>query len=335
VVHSTAQTITAVVTSLTALGALIFTGLSLNTTREQNNVTAQSQYTDRYIKAIEQLDKAGPEHLQGRLGGIYALERLAHDSPRDQPTIVEVLSGFVRTTSPRPQLPSDPLEAVKCPEQLVSADIQAALDVLGRRDTTKDNDTHINLSRTCLGKARLVGVNLSRADLRNADLHDVNFGGVDLSGANLGGADLNHARLNSADLSNADLSRADIRDAWLAEANLHDASLVGADLTRANLLAADLTSAAMDAASLIETDLGVANLSGAFLTFADLSRADLSRADLSRADLSNADLGEARLNGADLAGANLTGAFLIGAQHDAGTVIDRTRTNSETIGQWW
>lgn len=51
----------------------------------------EGQLTDRYAKAIEQL---GDDRLYIRLGGIFALERLGVDSPRDHPTVVEVLSAF-------------------------------------------------------------------------------------------------------------------------------------------------------------------------------------------------------------------------------------------------
>jgi hypothetical protein len=38
--------------------------------------------------------------LEVRLGGIYALERIARDSPTDHWTIIEVLSTYVRENSP-------------------------------------------------------------------------------------------------------------------------------------------------------------------------------------------------------------------------------------------
>ena len=55
---------------LLAAGALIFTGRNFLLSRE-------GQVTDRYTKAIEQL---GSDKLDVRIGGIYALERIAHDS---------------------------------------------------------------------------------------------------------------------------------------------------------------------------------------------------------------------------------------------------------------
>jgi hypothetical protein len=49
--------------------------------------------TARYTKAIEQL---GSDRLDVRVGGIYALECIAHDSPRDHLAVLEVLAAFIR-----------------------------------------------------------------------------------------------------------------------------------------------------------------------------------------------------------------------------------------------
>jgi uncharacterized protein YjbI with pentapeptide repeats len=73
----------------------------------------------------------------------------------------------------------------------------------------------------------------TRADLRGANLTDVNLSGADLrradlSGANLSGTDLRGANLSGANLSGADLRRANLTNVtwpfWLS---------VNADLTGA------------------------------------------------------------------------------------------------------
>lgn len=220
VTYPRTQMIVSALTAVTAFGAVVITALSLYATREHDEVSAQTQYTDRYVKAIEQLDQAGPEHLQGRLGGIYALERLARDSPRDQPTIIEVLAAFIRTTDPQPDASFDSHGPATCPLRGVVPDIQAALDVLGRRDVAHDSGTSINLSRTCLRNAKLTGANLR---------------GADLSGANL-----SESNVDEADLSGAFLTDTGFRGAYLYKTNLRDAELGGADLTDANLVCADL-----------------------------------------------------------------------------------------------
>ena len=83
---------------LLAAGALLFTARNFSLSRE-------GQVTDRYTKAITQV---GDEKLDVRIGGIYALERVARDSARDHPTVMEVMCVFIREHS-REQWPlSDP-----------------------------------------------------------------------------------------------------------------------------------------------------------------------------------------------------------------------------------
>ena len=60
--------------------------------------------TDRYTKAIEQL---GSDKLDVRIGGIFALERIARDSARDHPTVMEVLAAFIREHSHEQWPPPD------------------------------------------------------------------------------------------------------------------------------------------------------------------------------------------------------------------------------------
>ncbi|WP_162185768.1 pentapeptide repeat-containing protein [Lentzea aerocolonigenes] len=323
------------ITALTAVGALVFTGLSLNATRQQVAVAEQSQVTDRYTKAVEQLDRGGDDHLQVRLGAIYGLERLAQDSPRDQPTIIEVLSAFIRTSSPVPIIPTpqackgealdstnQPLgpcrELHLCPEKPPSSDIQAALTVLGRRNAAYDNHTPVDLRGTCLRRAQLHGANLSGARL---DWTNLLF--ADLSGADLTGATLSHTYLGDSNLTHADLSRVDLTRALLFAASLSDATLVGANLTHAELGYAKLQRA----------NLTRADLRGADLTTAG-STPELPSADLSHANLTDARLEDSYLNRVNLTGANLSGADLTGAYHHSTNVTD-VQTDAQTRGKWW
>jgi len=111
---------------LLAAGALLFTARNFILSRE-------GQVTDRYTKAIEQL---GSDKLDVRIGGIYALERVARDSAKDHPTVMEVLTAFVREHSREQRPPPD----TGNPDQrrLTRPDIQAAVTVVGRRDAKRD-----------------------------------------------------------------------------------------------------------------------------------------------------------------------------------------------------
>ncbi|GGU38738.1 hypothetical protein GCM10010178_33850 [Lentzea flava] len=325
------MTVAEAITALTALGALVFTGLSLNATRDQvaaahrqNAVAEQGQLTDRYSRSVEQLDRTGPDHLQGRLGAIYALERLAKDSPRDQPTIVEVLSAFVRTNRARASSDS---HVSKCPEPVaLPPDAKAALTVLGRRDTGQDKGARTDLTSACL----------NGLDLRNLPLHNVDLSFSDLHGSILNGTGYRNLRLRRANLEKADLGRADLTSiADLTGANLRGADLSGAllreaDLEKADLSGAVLTRADLSKARLVFADFRGANLTDAQCIGADLSSADLSGAVLSRTLLRDANLRAAALRSADLRGANLTGAL-----HNDDTDVRDALTDPSTVDKWW
>jgi hypothetical protein len=84
-------------------------------TWRQLRIAREGQITERFTRAIDQL---GHDHLDVRLGGIYALERIARDSPADRATIGEVLTAFVRSHAPwPPSLPDQP-PATTPPEEV-------------------------------------------------------------------------------------------------------------------------------------------------------------------------------------------------------------------------
>ncbi|MCK9904622.1 pentapeptide repeat-containing protein, partial [Frankia sp. Cpl3] len=189
-----------------------------------------------------------PPHPQPEKFLVNALERIAGDSPEDQRTVREVLSAFAREHARPPAAPGPDRQS-----DVLATDVQAALAVLGRLDSTDDW--------------------VSRADLTGADLH----------GARLDGADLSGARLLGTNLS----------DALLTDAILYGASMVNANLAGAALTGATLTIAVLDGADLTGARLSGANLDGASLCRAALRGARLSGTSLGRTDLSGADLSEA------------------------------------------
>jgi hypothetical protein len=95
---------TALVAGLAGRAALGSLAMATRTCR----LTQQGQITERYTRAIEQL---ASDKLDVRLGGIYALERIANDSPRDRVTVAEMVAAFIRSKAPWP--PSRPGQYVE------------------------------------------------------------------------------------------------------------------------------------------------------------------------------------------------------------------------------
>jgi uncharacterized protein YjbI with pentapeptide repeats len=277
---------------LAAIGALFAVAVSWSDANEQAELTRQGQFTDRYSRAVEQLGTVGVSNVTVRLGGIYALQRLAHDSEEDRGTIVEVLAAFVRDPAGRPNGTPPPNAVPPRPP----TDVAAALKVLESLGGLRGVDLH--------------GADLAGADLAGADLYRANLRDADLTGAELTGANLFRANLRDADLIHADLIRATLFRANLRDADLTRADLIRANLSRTNLRDADLTGAELQYADLIRANLFRATLRGADLIFADLADAALGGADLRGADLFSATLRGANLAGADLRDADLQDADL-------------------------
>lgn len=199
----------------------------------------QGQVTERFTRAIDQL---GNNNTDVKIGGIYALERIAHDSPPYRSTILEVLAACIRGHARQPgrgsQAEDDAAEKAMTAggrQKLASraAEVQAALTVLGRlpgdaekrEEEDKNNGDAFYLRGTYLRGANLRRANLRLGNFRNADLEDAELNGADLRDANL-----RTAHLRNADLEGADLRGANLREAKLQKADLRDALLERADL---------------------------------------------------------------------------------------------------------
>jgi hypothetical protein len=150
---------------LLTLAAEVFAGGALVYTARNFTLSREGQVTDRYTKAIEQL---GADKLDVRIGGIYALQRVARDSARDHPTVMEVLTPFIREHSREQWLPPDPGGQEQ--ERWTPPDLQAAVIVIGRRYAKRDIE-RMNLYGAYLVHARLRDADLTRRSPRRRQAH--------------------------------------------------------------------------------------------------------------------------------------------------------------------
>jgi hypothetical protein len=204
---------------LTFLGGVAIASGAVYTARTFA-LTRRGQATDRFTRAVDQL---GSDKLEVCLGGIYALDRVARDSPDEHAPIMELLAAYVRAHSSTQPPPRQ--EVIR----------QAVIGVLNRRRIAYDkhDDMQLDLADSDLSgiqtqdlrlrRARLAGAKLQRATLIGADLRRANLIGARLQGAFLLNARLNHARLQSARLEDANLQGADLRRANMTGAHLENA----------------------------------------------------------------------------------------------------------------
>lgn len=194
---------------------------------QQTDADRQRRITESFARAIEQL---GSEKREVRIGAIYALERIARESPADHWAIMETLTAYVRE---KVSLPYPDKEAVKKVKKEVEetgwrvpADVQAALTAIGRRLVEQDaSELTLQLDGTNLVRANLQDAHLERANLTDAFLTQALLARTHLEGAHLSSAELDGARLDHTQLLGGLLDHANLRKAFVQSADLRPTSI--------------------------------------------------------------------------------------------------------------
>lgn len=242
------KNLAAIIGGVLAIFALYYTDRRHRQTDTQLELTRQGNITERFTRAVEMLGamrdvkKDGKEisepNLEVRLGGIYALERLAQDSIRDLPTIIELLCGYVRENSRWDTRKEDETLTAfddwsKLDESTHPAgfsnrlprprfDVQAALTVIVGIPTSHARHIHLpakNLQYADLRGLNLFGANFERADLRGAHLDGSYLRGASFVGAILVDCCFRGSNLVEADFSRSHISRASFHRAYTGRAN--------------------------------------------------------------------------------------------------------------------
>ena len=295
-------------TTIRNIGLLVGGGIAIWVAYRRSVISQLGLLNERYQKGAEML---GSEVLAVRLGGIYALQRLVEDHPKQYHVqVMRLFCAFVRN----PPVDKDrddnarPTGTEREPnikDYQVREDVQAAMTAIGTRS---EDDMELEKQ----GKFSLI-----------------------LNDAQLNGADLTDAYLTDTHLDGAYLNRAYLNGAHLTDAHLNTAQLNAAHLNRAHLNGAHLTCAHLDGAYLIGAYLNGAHLEDAYLIGAHLEDAHLEDAHLNGAHLEDAYLIGAHLNGAYLNGAYLTDAHLDGAYLTGADFSEAKGLTQKKLDQAW
>jgi hypothetical protein len=202
------KTLAQIIGGIVLIGGLYYTGESTRIAQksaddtqkaatESSELTRQGQITERFTKAVEQLGRADipnkENNLAIRLGGIYALERVANESKEYHWPIMELLTAYVRQNAPR---------KLNDPNYELKADIKAILTVLGRRKIEYETESQ---------RLDLSGTNLSGLQLKDANLDRVMFNGADLTGATFIKGQMENASFVITDLTSAAFLEIDLK----------------------------------------------------------------------------------------------------------------------------
>lgn len=224
-------------------------------TERNIEVLEEGQITERFTRAIEHI---GSGKTEIRLGGIYALERIAKDSGKDHWTIMEILTAYLRENSPRED---DDETGV---DDYLPIEIRAILEIIHWRNFTYEDDNKV----LDFSGSKLQYANFEGTMLRNAYFVDSNVWMGKFSGANLKGSSYLFSNLNYANFSQSNLSETIFVNATLVNATLKgtvasDAQFAEADFTNAKCQMIDLKGTVLTDAKMDGTDFREADFRGA------------------------------------------------------------------------
>ncbi|MBO3751172.1 pentapeptide repeat-containing protein [Streptosporangiaceae bacterium NEAU-GS5] len=172
--------------SIGVLVGLLVTAVSVIYTARTWATAQEQQISDRYTRAVEQI--GADKSAEVRVGGLYALGRIAKDSRADASTVMDVVTAYVLGHDKHAVALSSTGPLGVSGRWRPGPDLAAALRVLG--GIASDYELYGNLTGVDLSNA-----DWARANLANAYLHGVDLTGADLSGTDLTGSDLTYCRL--------------------------------------------------------------------------------------------------------------------------------------------
>ena len=239
--------------------------LQVGAAQQQVDMGHQSLLNESYQQSAEML---GSNVLAVRMGGIYALQQLAHDhAGLYHLQIMNLFCAFVRRPPPDPEVG---LGVPNAPR--LRHDVQAIMDAIAARDKSRraleqsagfaldlrDSDlSGAQMDRDVFLDGRVLFASALIDQDLGPDRFRLEFSGAQLARAQLDRANLQNARLNGANLSGASLTNANLSGARLVGANLSGrVRLIGANLSDAVLVGADLSSASFYYTTLSGTDFG-------------------------------------------------------------------------------
>lgn len=226
--NATRTTWAQIIGGIGLFGTILFSWLSYR-------LTQSGQVAERYSKAVELLGSTHEEkdgtrrpNVEARLGAIYALERVAWDSPTTHWAVINLLVTYLRTNFRSEFSDLQHFRQQSGEKAAAGEEVFAIAGVLARRKQGREEGWLL---------------------LSNTNLRWVSLSGAKLKGAALWHSDLNTATLDNADLTDARLQNANLYRATLANANLTNVDLTDAILDGADLQGAKLKGAIMKGAS--------------------------------------------------------------------------------------
>ena len=188
-------------TTIRNIGLLVGGGIAIWVAYRRSVISQFGLLNERYQKGAEML---GSEVLAVRLGGIYALQRLVEDHPKQYHVqVMRLFCAFVRHPTKAEDRgdntgPTGTELKPNVKDYRLREDVQAAMAAIGTRSAA---DVKLEEKENC------------RLSLLNADLTCALLIGANLTNVILSGANLTRAFVRNANLANAELALTNFSEA--------------------------------------------------------------------------------------------------------------------------
>ena len=281
---------------LAVIATAVASWRNLENTKKGVLVAEEKQVTERFAKAVEMLSDSD-RYI--RLGGIYALERIAKDSDKDYWQVMEILSAFIRSKSVRnqPIIGETELEVEPYTTATLRQIEERRIDDLNdeydeeRRRSEHENEywwedmlsgeinphykktmsEDVQAAITAIGRRKIWKENPDYViNLRNLELTGIcisgNYNNVDFSGSHFicttfRGDSSNPSSFDRTNFSNAYFMRAKTTDCSMQNAVFRDATIGFSKFQNSNFTGSDFTDCLMDAIEISDCEFVESNFS--------------------------------------------------------------------------
>lgn len=281
---------------LAVIATAIASWRNLENTKKGVLVAEEKQVTERFAKAVEML---ADSDRYIRLGGIYALERIAKDSDKDYWQVMEILSAFIRSKSARSQPTIGETESDVEPyttatfKQIENWRIEDLNDKYNEEQRRSEyNDQYwyedelvgeinpsykktmsedVQAAITAIGRRKIWNEEPDYViNLRNLELTGIcisgNYNNVDFSDSHFicttfRGRSSNRSSFDGTNFSNAYFMRTETTDCSMQNAVFRAATIGFSKFQDSNFTGADFTDSLMDAIEISDCELIGSNFS--------------------------------------------------------------------------
>ncbi|MGC1496489.1 MAG: pentapeptide repeat-containing protein [Sulfitobacter sp.] len=262
--------------------------------QKQVNVAEQGMITDRINKAVEGLgaeklvknksSETTEPNLEVRIGAIYALERIARDSPRDHIPISQIFCAYIRHNN-------------ASLGQKTRADVQIAVDVISRRSLEMLNYERDHNYQLDLSGCQFRGMTINSAIFENADFSETVWAGCSLSNSNF----------TNAKLENCHFIESKIEDSIFHGAEMSGFKIEGCTLERNSFKKGTLNGMQVISSTFVSVSFNSSDLHNAYFAETSLSRCVFRDSDFYNLHLQNSHVFRGDFRGLQIKGLRLEG----------------------------